>query len=172
MSRCVASLFCAPVLLAAAVTARSDAQAKNQPLDMDFLIQAVNAAHADIRYCDLADGHAASDKVKQFASKLVKEHKGMLESLDRFAKDSKVAIVAGADKASQDEANRLGKLNGAAFDKALLQRLIEDHEKAIAMFEAQAKQGKDAGLKAFATENLPRLRDHLKEAKALAAQVK
>src|SRR5262249_4402625 len=151
----------------AVVAARSEAQGKGPPLDTDFLIQAVNLVHADIKYCELADSHAANDKVKQFAAKVMKEHKSTLESLNRFAKDQKVAIVAGADKATKEEADRLGKLNGAAFDKAFLQRMVEDHDKAVQMFEAQAKQGKDAGLKAFANEYLPRLRDHLQDAKAL-----
>jgi putative membrane protein len=174
MSRYATSLACALVLAAVAAFAlRGDAQAKGQPvLDTDFLIKAINDTHAEMKYCELADAHAASDKVKAFAGKLAKEHKSMLQNLDRFVSDRKLAVVAGADKASRDEADRLSKLQGANFDKAFLQRIIDDHEKTIQMFETQAKQGKDAGLKAFANETLPRLREHLQEAKALAGQPK
>jgi putative membrane protein len=40
-------------------------------------------------------------------------------------------------------------------------RQIRDHEKTIALFEREAKSGKDAELKAFAEKTLPTLKEHL-----------
>jgi putative membrane protein len=110
--------------------------------------------------------------VKAYAKKVAKDHKQMAEGLDRFVSDSKLAIVAGADKASKDEVEHLSKLQGAAFDEGYVKRMVDDHEKAISLFEAQAKQGKDEKIKAFARDGLPILREHLRGAKALAMELK
>jgi putative membrane protein len=50
--------------------------------------------------------------------------------------------------------------------------MISDHEKAIRMFEGQAKNGKNAELTDFAKKALPPMKEHLKEARDLAAKVK
>jgi putative membrane protein len=42
---------------------------------------------------------------------------------------------------------------------------VRDHEKVIAAFDKQAKSGKDAELKAYASKTLPTLRSHLQMAK-------
>jgi putative membrane protein len=174
MRRFVTSFACAAVVVILASGTGSGAQKDKQPvyLDKDFLIQAVEGGHAEMKYSELADKHASSDKVKAFARKMVKEHKDMLEGLNRYVDDLKLAIVAGTDKAVRAEADRLSRLDGAAFDQAYIQRMVEDHEKTLAMFETQAKEGKDDRLRKLANDALPHLRDHLKEAKAVAADVK
>ena len=45
------------------------------------------------------------------------------------------------------------------------------HEKAIQMCETQAKFGSNQTINAFANTSLPRLRDHLSEAKALLTEL-
>ena len=56
---------------------------------------------------------------------------------------------------------KLERLDGAAFDRAYVDDQIRDHEKTIALFEREAKSGKDAELKAFAEKTLPTLKEHL-----------
>lgn len=67
----------------------------------------------------------------------------------------------------QNSLERLAQLKGGQFDQAFKQQVIEDHEKAIALFQKQAKQGTDMELKAFAEKHLPHLREHLETARAL-----
>jgi len=50
--------------------------------------------------------------------------------------------------------------------------MISDHEKAIALFQAEAKGGTDADLKAYAEKTLPKLKDHLKMAQDLSKNTK
>ena len=45
--------------------------------------------------------------------------------------------------------------------RAYVDDQIRDHEKTIALFEREAKTGKDAELKAFAEKTLPALKEHL-----------
>ncbi len=66
--------------------------------------------------------------------------------------------------------DKMRKLEGAAFDQAYIADQIKDHEKAIALFEKEARSGKDAELKAFAEKTLPTLKDHLTAVRSLTGK--
>ena len=72
------------------------------------------------------------------------------------------------DHKHQEEADRLAKLQGAAFDRAYLQHMVKDHEDDVQLFSTQAKQGQDPELKAFAAKTLPTLEEHLSIVRNLA----
>jgi putative membrane protein len=50
--------------------------------------------------------------------------------------------------------------------------MVKDHEKAVALFEKQAKRGDAEELKQFASQTLPVLQEHLKMARSLTGQKK
>jgi putative membrane protein len=139
-----------------------------RPIDRDFLIKVANANQAEIQYSQLADKRASSNQVKDFASMLVKDHKGAGDKLADLLKGRKLAIVTGLDKDTRDEASRLGKLEGVDFDRAYLHCMIKEHKSAIAIFENQAKNGQESDIRDFAKTLLPDLRQHLKKAEQLA----
>ncbi|MFC0385671.1 DUF4142 domain-containing protein [Muricoccus vinaceus] len=62
----------------------------------------------------------------------------------------------------------LAALRGRDFDRAYAQAMVEDHEEDIRLFEAEARDGTDADVKAFAAQEVPMLREHLREVRALA----
>jgi len=156
-------------LLFALWTGVSNAQ---QEVDRDLLIKVFTLSHADLRASELAEKQASNAKVKEFAQKMVKGHNLLNEGLSKLAGDQKIAVVAGTEKAAKETYDRLTKLQGAEFDREYLKAIINDHERYIQMFETQISQGKDAGLTNFAKNALPSAREHLKEAQALAAEVK
>jgi len=160
-------------VMATCTFAQTAGQTKDKALlDKDFLAKAMTAGHAEVLYSELAEKHAANDKVKAFARQVIKDHKDMESNLAKAAADHKLAIVAGTEKEVKDEVKRLSNLQGAASDKAYMQRMIDDHETAIQMCESQSKLGKDAKLNDFAKGALPTMREHLKEAKSIASELK
>ena len=76
-----------------------------------------------------------------------------------------------AKSEEQKRADKLSKLSGADFDRAYMKDMVEDHVKDVAMFEKEAKNGKDADVKAFADKTLPTLREHLQMARDVNAKV-
>ena len=68
----------------------------------------------------------------------------------------------------QVAAKRLSGLDGAAFDRAYLQHIIQEHRNAVALFTKEAEQGQHPQLKAFASQMLPMLQEHLQRAQQLA----
>lgn len=57
-----------------------------------------------------------------------------------------------------------------SFDKAYLNNQVDAHEKAVELFKKEAASSDKAELKAFASETLPKLEQHLEQAKALQSK--
>jgi putative membrane protein len=91
--------------------------------------------------------HATSDKVKEFASKMVEDHGKMDEEVMAFAKDKNVDLTSApkpADmKKGQHQAtlDQLEKMQGAKADSEYMRMMVEDHQKDV-------KEVRDASAKA------------------------
>lgn len=61
---------------------------------------------------------------------------------------------------------KLNNLSGASFDKAYVEMMVTDHQKAVSLFE-KASRSADLEVKAYANKYLPVLKKHLKQIQAL-----
>jgi anaerobic selenocysteine-containing dehydrogenase len=68
--------------------------------------------------------------------------------------------------------NRLLNLiiESGGVDRAYMAGQLADHEQAVSLFTAEAKEGQDAELKAFAAKTLPALQGHLQLARNITTQ--
>jgi putative membrane protein len=66
---------------------------------------------------------------------------------------------------------QLESMSGSEFDKSYINQMVQDHAKAVQKFETASETLEDEELKTFATETLPKLREHHQMAQQLAAQV-
>lgn len=67
--------------------------------------------------------------------------------------------------------DKMARLTGADFDREYMKHQVNDHDKAVALFERQSKSGKDSELKAFAGRTLPTLKEHQQMAKDINSRV-
>jgi putative membrane protein len=58
------------------------------------------------------------------------------------------------------------------FDKDYVDMMVKDHEKDLAAFQAEAKDGSDADVKAFASKTSKVIKKHLDMVKAAQAKMK
>src|SRR5262249_3021142 len=121
--------------------------------------------HAEVKLGELAQKQASSDKVKEFARQMVAEHTLANNKLAERSRNLKLAYLAGTDPEKKATYNRLAQLKGADFDREYMKQMVEDHEKAVQLFEAEAKSKGDAELRQFAENALPKLKAHLKRAR-------
>ena len=156
-------LMATSVLALACSTGRSDD--KLPANDREFLIQATQGGHAEVKFSELADKRSQNEKVREVAKRMTEDHTAANKRLTELAKNQKVAVVAGFERDKRDIYNNLSKLNGADFDREYMKQMVEDHEAAVKLFEHETKIGTDPDVKKFAEETLPTLRDHLKQAK-------
>ncbi|MFN3651457.1 MAG: DUF4142 domain-containing protein [Armatimonadota bacterium] len=62
----------------------------------------------------------------------------------------------------------LGRLSGSQFDQAWVGEQLKHHAKTVADFEFHARHSTDPDVRAFASESLPPLREHLRTSRGLA----
>ena len=72
----------------------------------------------------------------------------------------------------QKDVDQLQKKQGAEFDRAYMDHMVEDHRKDVSDFRKEANAGKDPDIKAFAAKTLPTLEEHLQMAESIQAAVK
>jgi putative membrane protein len=139
--------------------------------DAMFVREAATGGMMEVAKGKLAAQHASRDDVKQFAQRMVDDHTKAGDELKSIASGKSLTLPADQPSA-QDQAmlDKMGKMDGAAFDRAYIADQVKDHEKTIALFEKEARNGKDAELKAFAEKTLPTLKDHLTAVRGLNAK--
>src|SRR5262249_15319133 len=125
---------------------------------------------AEVSLGMLAKERAGRDEVKQYAQKLIEDHSKANRELGLIAKQAKLAITAALDKEHRALADKLRKLEGSEFDRVYLRHMVEGHQKALALLEAQASSGENRDLRAYAEKTVPVVREHLKRAEQLAGK--
>ena len=142
------------------------------PVDRKFVEKASVGGLAEVELGKLAQQRASSEQVKQFATRMVEDHTKANDELKAIAGTKGVQLPKNLAKGHQKEMAMLGRRSGSEFDREYMSHMVSDHMKDISVFESQAKSGKDADLKAFATKTLPTLQEHLKLAKNVQDTVK
>jgi putative membrane protein len=141
---------------------------KLAPADRQFIKKAAEGGLAEVQLGQLATEKADSQDVKQFGQRMVDDHTKANDQLKQVASQKGVTVP---DKLSAKDAAtkaRLEKLSGKAFDRAYMRDMVIDHTKDVSEFRMESKNAKDPDVKNFASQTLPTLQDHLKEAKSIA----
>ena len=120
----------------------------------------------------LAEQRSQSAQVKQFAQHMLRDHqkttnelKGLLPQIQGVSASQ---LPTGLDQQHQALVQQLqGAQQGAEFDRVFAQQQLQSHQAAVELFRAYAQSGDDAGLKQWATQTLPSLEEHLREAQQL-----
>ena len=137
--------------------------------DRQFISKAAQAGHAEVAAGKLAASQASRDDVKKFGQQMVDDHGKANDELTKIAQAKGITPPAEPDAAHQRLATRLQSAKAAGFDRLYVREAgVKDHKAAVALFTDEAKNGKDAELKAFAEKNLPTIKEHQKMAQDLA----
>jgi putative membrane protein len=135
--------------------------------DQEFVQQASAAGLAEINLGRLAVEQAASDDVKKFGQMMVDEHTKAGDDLNKVADRARITPAPTMDAAHQELWRKLSGMKGADFDRQYGIAMLADHKDTVALFEAEAKNGKNEDLKAMADKTLPALKHHLELAQKL-----
>jgi putative membrane protein len=129
--------------------------------DQRFAVKAAQGGIAEVKLGVLAEDEAASQSVKDFARKMIDDHSKANEKLRAMASKESLNLPADMDSASQATYDRLSKLSGDEFDQEYTKAMLEDHQKDIAEFQKESRDGRDNALRTFATQTLPTVEEHL-----------
>jgi putative membrane protein len=139
--------------------------------DQAFVMDAALAGMAEVEHGKLATGKATNANVKAFGEQMIADHTKAGTELKTLAASKSLTWPVSLDPTHQAIHDNLAKLSGTAFDRAYMQGMVADHQKAVADFTTEANAGKDPEVKAWATKTLPTLQMHLKMAQDLQKEV-
>lgn len=151
-------------------TAAMDAKSGAPSPDAPFVKTAAMDGMAEVDLGEMAAKNAASNDVKEFAQRMVADHSKANDELKTIASQKNVPLPTALDAKHKATQEKFSKLKGAAFDRAYMMHMITGHKEAVALFQREAKTGKDSDLKAFAEKILPTIQEHLKLAQDVSAK--
>ncbi|MEG4328179.1 DUF4142 domain-containing protein [Microcoleus sp. herbarium5] len=129
--------------------------------DRNFVMQAGQIGMLEVELGRLAVQRGSTAGVKQYGQEMVEEHTRANQELMQLVMQKQVELPTEMSTQNTALMERLSGLSGRSFDTAYKQAMIESHNQAIALFQAQSQQGQDPELKAWATQKLPNLQAHL-----------
>jgi putative membrane protein len=145
--------------------------AKPASPDAPFIGTAAMDGLAEIEHGRLAMQRASSANVRQFAQRMVDDHRKAGDELKRLASQKDVTLATELDDQHRATHDNLVKLQGAAFDEAYMDHMVKAHLQAVALFQQEGKTGADPEVKAWALKTLPMLQAHAKLATSINATV-
>jgi len=119
----------------------------------------------------LAVEKSSNEDVKRFAQRMVEDHGKANEDLKQLAAQKGVSLPSEPSAKQKAKKERLSKLSGDEFDRAYMSDILKDHRTGIAAFEQESDSGTDSDIKKFASQALPTLREHLKQAESVTGKI-
>jgi putative membrane protein len=131
-----------------------------------FVAKAADAAATLLELARLGTARAADADVKVLAKRVIEEQNAIAEGIAELARARRVELPT-PPAAVRQETAALARQSGPAFDRAFVAALVKAHDAAIALFAAEAADGRDDDIKEWAARQLPALRERLAKARAL-----
>ena len=142
----------------------SPATAQLSAKDKAFMKDAAKGGKMEVEMGQMAKAKGKSADVKKVGDRMVTDHTKANNELMAIAKKKGVDL-------SKENA-KMAKMNDANFDKEYIDAMVKDHEKDLAAFQAEAKNGSDAEVKAFAAKTSEMIKKHLAMVKAAQGKMK
>jgi putative membrane protein len=128
--------------------------------DKEFMRKAAKGGKMEVTMGKMASESAQSDDVKGFGKRMVTDHSAANDELMAIAKKKGVKL---SPRAPKDQWKS---------DKEYMDMMVKDHEKDLAEFQEEAKNGDDADLKKFAEKGANMVQKHLDLAKETQDKLK
>jgi putative membrane protein len=136
--------------------------------DKKFVTDAAQGGMAEVELGQLATQNAESQEVKDFGQRMVTDHTKANDQLKQIAEQKGVTLPSDLPAKEKSMKDKMSKLKGEQFDRAYMQHMVMDHKKDVAEFQKASTTCKDSDLKSFASQTLPTLQDHLKQAQEVS----
>ncbi len=146
----------------------ANAATKSSPADTKFMKEAAEGGMAEVALGKLAVEKASNSEVKKFGQRMVDDHTKANNELKQLASQKNVTLPQ--DLSAKDKAMKakLENLSGEQFDQSYMKGMVKDHKKDVSDFRRESTSAKDPDVKKFASQTLPTLEEHLKQAESIA----
>lgn len=147
------------------IEAASPAATHANTQDKLFVRQISLGNRAEMDLAKLAQSKGSDAGVKDFASRMEKEHSASLDRALKAGRSAKMDLPKEVDAEHKRIRNELNALSGADFDRAYLTAQMQDHQKTANLLLWHLSYGQNAELIRYSADTLPAVLDHLEHAK-------
>lgn len=140
-------------------------------VNREFVDNAASGGMMEVELGTIALERASSQEVKDLARHIMDDHTKANEQLKSIAAKENIPVPGVLKDDQRDNIDKLSKLSGSDFDKEYVDLMVKDHKDDIKEFEDMAQNAQSPGLKAFAQQTLPVLRDHLQMAQTVQSKL-
>tara|TARA_A100001518_G_C1225728_1_gene74146 strand:- start:3865 stop:4380 length:516 start_codon:yes stop_codon:yes gene_type:complete len=166
MTRATKTIFSGAFALLFGVAANLALAAEGE----NFVDEASAKGIAEIETAKMALDKGTSEDVKQFAKMMIDDHTKANQELAQLTQAKDLEMSDEATLMDKAKAMILKLRDGENFDEAYANNQVVAHEQTIEMYQDYVEGGENADLKQFAQKTLPKLEEHLKQAKDLQAK--
>ncbi len=152
------------LVCATAAFAQTQAETMNPAA---FVKKAALLNIAELELGKIAEEKATDPAVKAFARRIVTDHTEFQADLIKAAKMTPAALPTETDPSHAALKQQLLAKSGTGFDRAYLDHMTVSHEAAAAFLVYAAGHQVEPALKEWATQTLPIVQEHLREARRL-----
>ena len=128
--------------------------------DQQFMVDAARGGIAEVEIGRLAAQRAASDAVRQFGQRMATDHGAANQELMQLAQRKGVMLPREMGPSHRAAMDRLSAMSGPAFDQAYMADMMRDHQRDLAAFTRESREGQDAEVRAWAAKTLPTIQEH------------
>ena len=130
-----------------------------------FLTIAAEEQQVAIALGQLAAQRAKNDRVKEFGSKMVEDHKKVRREAEEWASKHQVPLAAKLTPEDKQKVDDLSQLSGHEFDRAYMNFALQNHETTLEQFHQHLETMRYPDLREWFTSMLPVLKAHRDQAK-------
>lgn len=129
----------------------------NPHADAHFLDQAPVDVLEGERFAKLAEAKAQDPALRTIAATTAQDYAGIAQQLGPVLQQNRLPPPEDMDGPHQELFHRMETLSGPGFDRAYVERQMQDLTTTIELFQAEADSGKLPDLQAVAKAGLPKL---------------
>ena len=133
--------------------------------DRKFILDAAQSGLHEVKMGMLGVEHGTNNDVRVYAQRILDDH--TLSNTEVLSLARRKGITFPDATKTDDPAERLSRLTGIEFDREFIREEIEDHQKNLGVFEKEDRSATDSDIQGFAHSALPKMHEHLDQAKAL-----
>ena len=129
-------------------------------MDRMFAVKAAQGGIAEVSAARIAERKAIDGGVRDFAQRMRTDHSQANRDLTRIASGQGIALPMSTDAKHRMQLARLESFSGPQFDRVYMKGQVADHVATVALFQREARWGRNPALRSFAARMLPALKSH------------
>lgn len=159
------------LLLLSLGSCKKDEEPTPDPLsqtDRNFMNKITYTNLGEVDAGNIAKDRGMNAAVVNYGNMMVTDHSSAHSELASIAQNNNATLPGETDQEHKNMAAMLMTLSGNTFDSVYIHKMIEGHDKAIAILQDEISNGQNSTVKNYAANKLPAVQHHRHMADSIA----